>query len=36
MKIKDNGVLWDLCQSIGCLKETNLLESIWDYDEDYR
>ncbi len=33
MKIKDDGILLDLFQSIGRLEAPNLPESIWNYHE---
>jgi len=34
LKIRDNGVLGDLFQSISRLKDAGLPESVWNYDED--
>ena len=34
LQIRDNGVLLDLFQSIGRLREHRLPESIWNYQED--
>ena len=34
IKVKDNGVLLDLFQSIGRLEKPRLSESVWNYRED--
>ncbi len=34
LKVRDNGVLLDLFQSIGRLEESRLPESIWNYNEN--